>query len=225
MKLAIFDFDGTMFLKDTLPFLLKLWKEFGYSKARLTRVYASLGAMYILYKIGLHNAHRREKGAITVMNRFARLFLGMSREQVEAYFDRCADVIAGLLNADVVEEIADTKALGCRTVLLSGCFEYLLKAIGARFGIDTVIGTKLNYKDGVVDLKRPLEVIYGPEKTARLRSMFKDGEIDWAGSFAYADSLSDAPVLELVGNPVAVNPDGELKARAERSGWRIIISK
>lgn len=225
MKLAIFDFDGTLFLKDTLPFLLKLWREFGYSKARLARVYASLGAMYILYKIGLHNAHRREKGAKTVMRRFTRLFAGMSRDQVERYFDRCADVISGQLNADVADEIAKVRALGCHTVLLSGCFGYLLEAIAARIGIDTVIGTKVNYKDGVVDLKRPLEVIYGLEKTSRLRMMYTTRDIDWAGSFAYADSLSDAPVLELVGNPVAVNPDNELKARAEQSGWRILISK
>lgn len=225
MKLAVFDFDGTLFLKDTLPFLLKLWKQFGYSKARLARVYASLGALYILYKIGVHNAHRREKGAKTVMRRFVRLFAGMSRQQVERFFERSADVIAGQLNADVMDEITDTKALGCHTVLLSGCFEYLLEAIGKRLGIDTVIGTRVNYENDIVSFKRPLEVIYGVEKTARLRSVFQDDKADWAGSFAFADSMSDAPVLEMVGNPVAVNPDEELLAKARTSGWRVIISK
>lgn len=225
MKLAVFDFDGTLFLKDTLPFLLKLWNEFGYSKARLMRVYTSLGALYILYKIGVHNAHRREKGAKTVMRRFIRLFDGMSREQVEEFFDRSADVIIGHLNADVVEEITKTKASGCKAVLLSGCFEYLLEAIAARLGIDVVIGTRMNYDNGKVDTKRPLEVIYGNEKISRLHSSFKEGGIDWGGSFAYADSFSDSPVLELVGNPVAVNPDPELKAKAEAFGWRILVSE
>ncbi len=224
MKLAIFDFDGTLFLEDTLPFLLRLWKEFGYSKIRLARVYASLGALYILYKIGVHNAHRREKGARTVMRRFVRLFAGMSRTQVEEYFDRCADVILGQLNADVVDEIANTKALGCRAVLLSGCFEYLLESIGRRLGIDIVIGTRMNYSNEKVDLSRPLEVIYGKEKILRLRSLYENYEIDWTGSFAYADSLSDLPVLEMVGNPVAVNPDEQLKAKAQESGWRVLVS-
>ncbi len=224
MKLAVFDFDGTLFLKDTLPFLLKLWNEFGYSKARLARVYASLGALYILYKIGVHNAHRREKGAKTVMRRFTRLFDGMSKEQVEEFFDRSADVIIADLNADVTEEITKTKALGCKAVLLSGCFEYLLEAIAARLGIDVVIGTRMNYRNGKADTKSPLEVIYGNEKISRLRSSFDEGEIDWDLSFAYADSLSDLPVLELVGNPVVVNPDPELKAIAEKSGWRLLIS-
>jgi HAD superfamily hydrolase (TIGR01490 family) len=181
--------------------------------------------LYILYKIGVHNAYRREKGAKTVMRKFTRLFRGMRRESVEEFFDRSADVIIGYLNSDVVEEIAKTKALGCHTVLLSGCFEHLLEAIGARLGIDIVIGTRINYEDDKVDIKRPLEVIYGNEKISRLRSSFQDSDIDWSGSYAYADSLSDVPVLELVGNPVAVNPDSELKAKAEKSGWRIIVSE
>ena len=34
MKLAIFDFDGTMFPNDTLAFLLSEWKKQGYSKKK-----------------------------------------------------------------------------------------------------------------------------------------------------------------------------------------------
>lgn len=225
MKLAIFDFDGTLFLKDTLPYLLKLWREFGYSKTRLLRIYVSLGALYILYKIGVHDAHRREKGAKTVMRKFTRIFAGMRQDEVEHFFDRCAKEIIKNLNKDVAEEAGNTKEQGCHTVLLSGCFEYLLKAVGGPLGIDTVIGTKINYKDGRVYLKRPLDVVYGPEKITKLRACFETDKIEWPDSFAYADSMSDVPVLELVGNPVAVNPDAELKRKAEESGWRILLSK
>lgn len=225
MKLAIFDFDGTLFLKDTLPFLLKLWREFGYSKTRLLRVYASLGTLYILYKTGVHDAHRREKGAKTVMRKFTRIFAGMSKEQVERFFDRCTQEIKDHLNKDVVEEVGKTKSQGCHIVLLSGCFEYLLEAIGKPLGVDTVIGTKINYRDERVLLKAPLDVVYGPEKITKLLARFETEEIEWPESFAYADSISDIPVLELVGSPVAVNPEAELKRRAEESGWRILSSK
>jgi phosphoserine phosphatase len=47
VKLAIFDFDGTLFLEDTLPFLLKQWAKFGYSKLKLGIVYASLARLYV----------------------------------------------------------------------------------------------------------------------------------------------------------------------------------
>ena len=36
---------------------------------------------------------------------------------------------------------------------------------------------------------------------------------------AYSDSVSDAPLLRLVGHPYAVNPDRALRDLAEREGW------
>jgi hypothetical protein len=45
--------------------------------------------------------------------------------------------------------------------------------------------------------------------------------VDLNGSFAYSDSITDLPMLEAVGNPVAVNPDRELRRMAEQREWRI----
>lgn len=225
MKLAIFDFDGTLFLKDTLPYLLKLWSQFKYPRTRLLRVYMSLGGLYVRYKLGLYDAHRRGYGAIVAMNKFIRIFSGMSHNQIDVFFDRCCEDIVKHLNKDVVEEIRRTKNLGCHTVLLSGCFEYLLESIGRPLGIDTIIGTKINFPDDGIDIYSPLDVVYGREKMLKLRSRFDAEQIDWEGSFSYADSISDIEVLEAVGNPIAVNPAPELKQRAEESGWRIMISR
>lgn len=35
------------------------------------------------------------------------------------------------------------------------------------------------------------------------------------------DSVNDLPMLELVGHPVAINPDPGLRAEARRRGWEI----
>ena len=48
----------------------------------------------------------------------------------------------------------------------------------------------------------------------------RDG-LDLEASYAYSDSGTDAPMLEAVGNPVAVNPDRELRRLAEKRGWQI----
>ena len=45
--------------------------------------------------------------------------------------------------------------------------------------------------------------------------------IDLTRSYAYSDSVTDLPMLEAVGNPVAVNPDKELRREAEERGWQI----
>jgi len=48
----------------------------------------------------------------------------------------------------------------------------------------------------------------------------------WLGSFErswfYSDSLNDLPLLSLVSDPVAVDPDATLRAHAEQAGWKIL---
>ena len=46
--------------------------------------------------------------------------------------------------------------------------------------------------------------------------------IDLGSSWAYSDSASDLPMLDLVGNPVVVNPDPELAKIARDRGWQVM---
>ena len=45
--------------------------------------------------------------------------------------------------------------------------------------------------------------------------------IDLSASWVYSDSVSDLPMLQAVGHPVAVNPDRELRRRAQEEGWPV----
>jgi hypothetical protein len=47
-------------------------------------------------------------------------------------------------------------------------------------------------------------------------------EYDLGSSYAYTDSQTDLPMLELVGNPVAVNPDTELRKVATERDWPVL---
>ena len=55
----------------------------------------------------------------------------------------------------------------------------------------------------------------------RSRSSPRASGIDLSQSYAYSDSITDLPMLEVVGNPVAVNPDKDLRRIAEERGWQI----
>ena len=63
---------------------------------------------------------------------------------------------------------------------------------------------------------------YGELKVEPMRRFAVDHEIDLDVSFAYSDSASDLPMLELVGNPIAVNPDSELARISRERGWRVM---
>ena len=63
---------------------------------------------------------------------------------------------------------------------------------------------------------------YGSQKIGPMREFAASHEIDLDASWAYSDSASDLPMLELVGSPVAVNPDAELAAIAIERGWQVM---
>jgi hypothetical protein len=62
----------------------------------------------------------------------------------------------------------------------------------------------------------------GPGKVEAMREVAEQDGIDLEGSYAYTDSFTDMPMLELVGNPVVVNPDRELREAAEENDWPIL---
>src|SRR5699024_9416255 len=62
-------------------------------------------------------------------------------------------------------------------------------------------------------------------KKEKINEALRTKLIDWKNSFADADSYSDLSVLELVGNPVAVDPDQDLRNIALERDWEIIEVK
>jgi phosphoserine phosphatase len=62
-------------------------------------------------------------------------------------------------------------------------------------------------------------VCYGPGKVVWAERFAAEYDVDLAASTFYTDSISDLPLLERVGQPVAVNPDLRLRRLARRRGW------
>lgn len=222
MKLAIFDFDGTLFPQDTLPFLLREWRAEKRSMRRLLAAYASVGGLYVRYKLGIARGLSREMMRRTALQRVTRIFTGMNEKEVATFFEQNARLIVPRLRPSMLDELRKAKEAGLHTVLLSGGYETLMDYVGAAIGIDTVIGTALHYKDGTVDIHRELDIVCGDGKADRLITAFAGKTVDWSESVAYADSYSDLPILRMVGHPVAVCPDRDLRNMLPELNWRVI---
>jgi len=98
--------------------------------------------------------------------------------------------------------------------------EPLAAAIGMTGGIGTVSAVDV---DGVYTGQLAGPFVYGPGKVVAIREIADWEGYDMALSYAYSDSASDLPMLEAVGHPVAVNPDGTLTREAHDRGWPIVI--
>lgn len=222
MKLAIFDFDGTLFPKDTLPFLLSKWKQLKRSRISYYIMFLSFIPLFLRYKLERVTKLSREQMKLLAVRKFNRIFNGMTEKELIEYFAICAKEIEGLLNQSIVSEVKKARDEGFHTVLLSGTYDYLLENIGKHLGFDTVIGSKMYFVNGVYSTDKELDIVIGDLKLKKIKEYFSEESVDWEASRAYADGYSDIDLLQAVGNPIAVNPDKKLKPIAIENGWRIM---
>jgi phosphoserine phosphatase len=63
---------------------------------------------------------------------------------------------------------------------------------------------------------------YGEEKAVQVRRLAAERGYSLPGCYAYSDSVTDLPLLEIVGHPRAVNPDRALRRIAAVRGWPVL---
>jgi alcohol-forming fatty acyl-CoA reductase len=120
---------------------------------------------------------------------------------------------------DALQQLRDHKAAGHRVVLLSGALDFLLEPM--KDLADDVLCSTLAQENGAYTGELTGAPVAGDARARMLASFARRRGLDLSRSYAYADSISDLPMLEAVGNPVAVNPDRRLGTAAKVRGWRV----
>jgi HAD superfamily hydrolase (TIGR01490 family) len=215
MEAAFFDLDKTVISRSsTLALSRPLYRAGMVSRGQLLRgAYAQL--VYLLVGADEGKMERLKEGML-------QLTKGWDRAQVERLVE---DVILDVIDPYVYAEALDLMELhrseGRRIYIVSSSPEEVVRPLARHFGVSGVIATRAAIgADGryTGDLEY---YAYGEEKAAAVRAVAERTGIDLSKSFAYSDSVTDLPLLGAVGNPVAVNPDKELRKAAEEQGWPI----
>ncbi|HEV3476850.1 MAG TPA: HAD-IB family hydrolase [Rubrobacteraceae bacterium] len=115
--------------------------------------------------------------------------------------------------------LREHKERGHRVVLLSGALDFLLDPL--KDLADDVLCASLQEENGSYTGELSGAPVAGEARARMLASYARRRGVDLRRSYAYADSISDLPMLEAVGNPVAVNPDRRLAAAAKSREWKI----
>ncbi|MBS43694.1 MAG: HAD-IB family hydrolase [Nocardioides sp.] len=130
-------------------------------------------------------------------------------------------VVDPIVYDEAVELITEHHAAGRDVVIVSASGTELVEPIGELLGADHVVASRLEEVDG----RYTGEVAYyayAEEKARALDDLAATHGYDLAECWAYSDSVTDVPMLEAVGHPVAVNPDRELRRVAEERGWEVL---
>ncbi|MGY3015337.1 HAD superfamily hydrolase (TIGR01490 family) [Pseudomonas sp. TE6283] len=111
---------------------------------------------------------------------------------------------------------------GDQLVIITATNRFVTAPIARRLGVRVLLATECETQDGRYTGRSTDIPCFREGKVTRLARWMLENGFDLEDSYFYSDSLNDVPLLEVVANPVAVDPDPKLRAEAERRGWPVI---
>ena len=136
------------------------------------------------------------------------------------------EVAEGMITKNARNLVAEHRDNGDKLLIITATNSYITKPIGNLLGIDDLIGTDLEEVDGEFTGKVRGIPSFKEGKVDRLNLWLKQKKLTFEGFeriFFYSDSRNDLPLLRIVSNPVAANPDKELEKQASKNKWPIIF--
>jgi len=214
VEAAFFDLDKTIISRSSsLALSRPMYRAGMVTRGQLVRgAYAQL--VYALVGADERKMERLKDGMLQPTK-------GWDREEVERLV---REVLIEVIDPYVYQEALDLMVLdraeGRQIYIVSSSPEEVVRPLASHFGVSGVIGTRAKIVAGRYTGELEFYA-YGESKAEEIRSLAERIGLDLEGSYAYTDSITDLPMLEAVGHPVAVNPDRDLRREAESRGWDI----
>ena len=220
-NLAIFDLDNTLINIDSghawLAFLIKKMPD----DAVQTEVQNE--KFYRDYQNGCLDIDAFCKFHLASLSRYSK------EELAEFHREFMAEYIIPHISPMQRMLVQSHQMAGDETLVISSTNEFIITPICHLFGITNIIGTQLETgTDGRYTGNYIGTPSFREGKITRLNQWLAErGETleSYGKTYFYSDSKNDQPLLSLVNEPVAVNPDAELEQEAKEKGWPVLNFK
>jgi HAD superfamily hydrolase (TIGR01490 family) len=212
---AFFDLDKTIIAKAAMAaFRGPLYDGGVLTKRAILR---ALFAQIVYFHLGASETRlTRLRGALLKVTR------GWDRSQVREIVDETLErIVDPIIYAEAIELIEFHRDLGRLVVVVSASPEEIVVPLARHLGVSTTIASRAEVDGENRYTGEMAFYAYGPFKADAMRDLAATRALDLDRSFAYSDSFTDVPMLEVVGHPVAVNPDRVLANLARERGWEI----
>ncbi len=157
---------------------------------------------------------------------FFKSYAGFSKDRLRYFSDELfEDVLKPAIYEGTPELIAQGKKIGQRQVVLTGALDFTIERLMDHLGIDDYVANRLEFVNGYATGRVLPPVMASATKAKWIREYAERENINLSESYAYSDSISDLPMLSIVGHPVAVNPDFRLKQTARQHDWAVLDLK
>ena len=193
-----------------------LYLKYRYERGEISGLEVLKGAAaYLQYKLGILDMRNWTRDTM-------QQFKGQ-REQdlVEEATRGFNDLVAASLYVEAEALVREHLEAGHVVAIVSGATRFIVEPLARQLGIEHFLYTRLEVQDGLFTGRVDEPICYGEGKIYWLGQLVEACDIDLARSWFYTDSITDKPLLDVVGHPVAVNPDPLLYREAVRRCWPV----
>ncbi len=216
---AFYDLEGTLVstnLVHTLAFYSRR------QQGLFTTIKKSVGTLAKLPLFGATDLYSRN-----VFNEFFfQSYKGESQDRLRYFSEELfEEVLKPAIFDGTRELIAQSKKVGQRQIVITGALDFTIDRLCNYLEIEEFVSNRLEFVNGYATGRILPPVMASATKAKWMREYAEREGINLSESYAYSDSISDLPMLSIVGHPVAVNPDFRLKQTATQHDWAILNLK
>lgn len=211
---AFFDMDKTLIAENSGAMFMK----YRHARGEVTswELAKGLGA-YLRYKLGILNIQEWAREALReYAGQEEALLAKRTREEF-------APQVIEAIYPEARERVEWHRAQGHLVAIVSGATRFVVEPLAEALGVEHMIYTRLEVVDGRFTGRVIEPVCFEEGKIYWLEQFIEDERIELAKSYFYTDSITDLPLLELVGHPVVTNPDPMLYRVARKRHWPVRI--
>lgn len=211
MSLAIFDLDNTLIAGDSDH----LWGHFLVNKGIVDKsAYQQANEdFYRQYQQGTLNIYAFLEFALAPLAQH-------SKQQLDQWHKQFMDeAIAPIMLPKAADLLATHRNQGDFLLIITATNQFITEPIAQALGVDHLLATQAQLQNGAYTGKVEGVPCFQHGKVERLEQWLADSGHSMQGSYFYSDSINDLPLLELVDNPVVVDPDSRLAEHASALNW------
>lgn len=212
MTFALFDLDNTLLAGDSDY----EWGQYLVDKGLVDKAVYEAKNQYFFeqYKQGSLDIHAYSAFSFEPLSRLPLSELQAIRQAF------VTDIIEPMIAKQARQQVDQHRQQGHKLAIITATNSFVTRPIADLFGIDYLLATEPKIVNGKFTQVIDGTPCFQEGKVERFNAWRGDHTL--AGSYFYSDSHNDLPLLRLVENPVAVDPDDQLKAEATANGWSII---
>jgi HAD superfamily hydrolase (TIGR01490 family) len=157
---------------------------------------------------------------------YFKRYKGQSEDRLRYFAEELfEDVIKPAVFPGTYELIEKSRKLGLRQVVITGALDLSVAALMEHLGITEYVTNRLEFVNGMATGRLLPPVMAAATKASWIRTYTEREGISLSDSYAYTDSMSDLPMLSIVGHPAVINPDMRLRQTALHHDWPILNLK